>query len=78
MLRMMLKTWGYAVEEADDGDKAVKAVRDKPFDAVLTDVRMGRVDGIAALRQILSYNPALPVILMTAKTDDGSKIQGME
>ena len=51
MLRMMLKTWGYAVEEADDGGTAVKAVRDKAFDAVLTDVRMGRVDGIPSLSE---------------------------
>ena len=77
MLRMMLKTWGYAVEEADDGGTAVKAVRDKAFDAVLTDVRMGRVDGIAALRQILSYNPALPVILMTAYSSVQTAVEAL-
>jgi len=44
----------------------VEAVRAKPYDVVLTDVRMGRMDGIHALRGILDYNPALPVVLMTA------------
>ncbi len=66
MLRLMLKSWGYAVDEADDGDEAVQKVREKAYDAVLTDVRMARTDGIAAMKQILSYNPSLPVILMTA------------
>ena len=33
---------------------------------MLTDVRMGKVNGIEAMKQILSYNPSLPVILMTA------------
>ncbi|MDO5536206.1 MAG: sigma-54 dependent transcriptional regulator [Desulfovibrionaceae bacterium] len=66
MLRMMLKSWGYTVVEAADGDEAVEAVRKDSFDAVLTDVRMGRTDGISAMKQILSYNPSLPVILMTA------------
>src|SRR5574344_296777 len=66
MLRTMLKSWGYAVEEATDGDEAVQRVREQAFDAVLTDVRMARMDGIDALRGILDYNPALPVILMTA------------
>lgn len=66
MLRMMLKTWGYQVEEAADGDEAVEKVREKAFDAVLTDVRMGRVDGIEAMKGILSFNPSMPVILMTA------------
>lgn len=66
MLRMMLKSWGYTVEEAVDGDEAVEKVHAKAFDAVLTDVRMGKVNGIEAMKQILSYNPSLPVILMTA------------
>ena len=50
MLRMMLQAWGYSVDEAADGDLAVEAVRAKPYDVVLTDVRMGRMDGIHALR----------------------------
>ena len=66
MLSMMLKSWGYTVEEAADGDEAVEKVHAKAFDAVLTDVRMGKVNGIEAMKQILSYNPSLPVILMTA------------
>lgn len=66
MLRMMLRSWGYEVDEADDGEAAVAAVRAQPYDAVLTDVRMARMDGISALKGIQAYNPALPVILMTA------------
>lgn len=66
MLRTMLRSWNYEVHDADDGDTAIAAVREQAFDAVLTDVRMARVDGIGTLRGILEYNPALPVILMTA------------
>ncbi len=66
MLKTMLRSWGYNVEQASDGDEAVALVQEKPFDVVLTDVRMARMDGINALKEILAYNPALPVILMTA------------
>lgn len=66
MLRTMLRSWGYTVEEASDGDEAVALVREKGYDAVLTDVRMARMDGIHALRAMLEYNPSLPVVLMTA------------
>lgn len=66
MLRMMLRAWNYEVEEASDGDEAVQKVVDSSFDVVLTDMRMARMDGIAALKSIAAYNPALPVILMTA------------
>ncbi|MDD2966386.1 MAG: sigma-54 dependent transcriptional regulator [Desulfovibrionaceae bacterium] len=66
MLKTMMRSWNYTVTEASDGDEAVRLVREQAFDAVLTDVKMARVDGIAALRGMLDYNPALPVILMTA------------
>ncbi len=66
MLGMMLRSWGYEVAECRDGAEAVAAVHEHSYDAVLTDVRMAGMDGIAALKGILAYNPALPVILMTA------------
>lgn len=66
MLKMMLKSWGYVADTARDGDEAVSMVREKAYDAVLTDVRMGKTDGITAMKQIISFNPSLPVILMTA------------
>ena len=66
MLRTMLRSWGFTVEEATDGDEAVERVRERAFDAVLSDVRMARMDGIHALKAMLEYNPALPVVLMTA------------
>lgn len=66
MLRTMLRSWGFTVEEAGDGDEAVKMVREKYFDVVLTDVRMAKMDGIQALKSMIAYNPALPVVLMTA------------
>ena len=66
MLKTMLRSWGFNVEEATDGDEAVERVRERAFDAVLSDVRMARMDGIHALKAMLEYNPALPVVLMTA------------
>lgn len=77
MLRTMLRSWGYTVEEATDGDEAVALVREKSFDAVLTDVRMARMDGIHALRNILEYNPALPVVLMTAYSSVETAVEAL-
>ena len=77
MLRTMLRSWGYEVADVDDGDAAIDAVREAPYDAVLTDVRMARVDGITALRDILSYNPALPVLLMTAYSSVETAVEAL-
>lgn len=66
MLCNMLKEWGWRCVEADDGDTAVKAVKEHSYDAVLMDVRMARMSGREAFDYIHKYNPALPVVIMTA------------
>jgi two-component system, NtrC family, response regulator HydG len=66
MLRTLLSGWGYAITEADDGSSAMEAVRRKPFDLILMDIRMIRVSGLEALTEIKAYNPAIPVVIMTA------------
>ena len=77
MLRTMLRSWGDTVDEAADGDEAVALVREKAFDVVLTDVRMARMDGIHALKGILEYNPALPVVLMTAYSSVETAVEAL-
>ena len=66
MLRTLLGGWGYDVAEADDGQSAVEAVHKKPFDLILMDIRMIRVSGLEALVEIKRFNPAIPVVVMTA------------
>lgn len=66
MLRALLGGWGYNIFEADDGSTAIEEVKNRYFDLILMDVRMLKVSGLEALAQIKSYNPAIPVIIMTA------------
>ncbi len=66
MLKVLLSEWGYEIVEADDGSGAVDAVEKRPFDLVLMDIRMVKVSGIEALDRIKAFNPAIPVIIMTA------------
>jgi two-component system response regulator HydG len=66
MLRTLISGWGYAVSEADDGAAAIENVKEIPYDLVLMDVRMVKVSGLEALEKIKTYNPAIPVIIMTA------------
>lgn len=66
MLVSMLAEWGWDCAQADDGTTAVAAVEKYPYDAVLMDVRMAKMDGREAFTRIQAINPALPVIIMTA------------
>jgi two-component system response regulator HydG len=78
MLRTLLGEWGYEIFEADDGSTAVENVRNRPFDLVLMDVRMLRVSGLEALEQIKAFNPAIPVIIMTAYSSVETAIHAMK
>jgi two-component system response regulator HydG len=78
MLVAMLGSWGYEVDTADDGAMAVTRVRERAYDVVLTDVRMAEVDGIEALRRIKSYNPYLPVLIMTAYSSVDVAVQALK
>lgn len=52
-------------------------MRERAFDAVLTDVRMARMDGIHTLKSVLEYNPALPVVLMTAYSSVETAVEAL-
>lgn len=78
MLKTLLSRWGYAVEEADDGDGAVSLVRERPWDLILMDVRMARLSGLEALPEIRSLNPAIPVIIMTAYSSVEAAVEALK
>lgn len=77
MLRTVLRGWGYATDEADDGEGAVAAVHERAWDAVLMDVRMARMGGIEALKNIVEYNPAIPVLIMTAYSSVETAVEAL-
>ena len=77
MLEALLGRWGLAVTSAGDGKEAVARVCERPFDVVLMDIRMPDMDGITALKEIRKYNPAVPVVLMTAYSAVESAVEAM-
>lgn len=78
MLRTLLSGWGYEITEADDGDTAIEKAREQPFDLILVDIRMIRVSGIEALEEIKSFNPAIPVIIMTAYSSVETAVEALK
>lgn len=77
-LQTIARSWGYRVSTADDGSTAVAMVKEQPFDMILMDVRMAEMDGIEALRQIKSYNPAIPILIMTAYSSVASAVDAIK
>ncbi|MFO7875958.1 MAG: sigma-54 dependent transcriptional regulator [Desulfovermiculus sp.] len=77
-LKTVLKSWNFQVSEAEDGQSAVSQVQNTAFDLILMDVRMAVLDGIEALQQIKTYNPSIPVIIMTAYSSVESAVEAMK
>ncbi|MFT3759424.1 sigma 54-interacting transcriptional regulator [Thauera sp.] len=66
LMSVVLEKEGYQPVCVADGQEAIDAFRAEPADLVLLDVRMPRVDGLEALRQLKEIRPEVPMILMTA------------
>jgi two-component system response regulator HydG len=77
-LKTIVRSWGYAIETADDGDTAAAMVKSTQVDLVLTDVRMARMSGIELLDRIKAYNPSIPVIIMTAYSSVASAVEALK
>ena len=78
VLKTVLKGWGYDIHEANDGHVAVNKVKITPFDLILMDIRMLKLSGIEALKQIKVFNPAIPIIIMTAYSSVETAVEALK
>ncbi|MBM4120609.1 MAG: sigma-54-dependent Fis family transcriptional regulator [Nitrospira sp.] len=66
LLADALEKDGYEVEIAGGGAEAIALGRTRQFDVVLTDIKMGTVDGLAVLREFRQRSPETAIVLLTA------------
>ena len=78
MVHSYLINEGYEVIEASHGEEAIKLVNKEKIDLVLLDIMMPGMDGYQTLREIRTIQKKLPVILLTAKTEEFDKLLGLE
>jgi DNA-binding NtrC family response regulator len=64
-LNQALQLAGYRTELAQSGRLALEVVAARPVDAVVMDVKMPDLDGLAALERLSALRPGLPVIMMS-------------
>lgn len=78
MLAFTLKSAGYEVVEAVDGEDGLEKARNHSIQLVLTDQNMPRMDGltlIRSLREMPQYK-AVPILMLTTESSDAMKVQG--
>ena len=72
----LLKYEGYNTVKAYDGMEALKALEENRIDLILLDVMMPRMNGLSALMK-LRENYHIPVIILSAKTEESDKVSGL-
>ncbi|MFA5113639.1 MAG: response regulator [Candidatus Margulisiibacteriota bacterium] len=80
LLTLMLKSQGYAVITAGDGQEALEKARGEAPDLILLDVMLPRMDGYKVARMLKfdeNYSH-IPIIMLTAKIQDRDKQTGLE
>ncbi|MBF5044244.1 sigma-54-dependent Fis family transcriptional regulator [Aggregicoccus sp. 17bor-14] len=66
ILTLSLTEQGYEVRSVADGEEALRELAARPYDVLVSDVRMPRLDGLSLLPRALELQPALTVIVMSA------------
>ena len=68
---------GYDVKSFEDGRTIAQEIRENPCELLLLDLMLPGKDGVAILKEIREFSD-LPVIILTAKTDEFDKVMGLE
>jgi DNA-binding response OmpR family regulator len=69
---------GYEVSTASDGETGIRLASDERPDALILNVMLPRTDGFSVCRHIRERNPALPILILTAKDEVKDKVLGLE
>ena len=76
-IKFNLEHDGYEVDTAYDGEEALEKIRSKNYDAILLDLMLPKVDGLEVCRIVREFSN-VPIIMLTAKSDDIDKLIGFE
>ena len=78
LLTDLLEGEGFQVRTAEDGAKALTAVKQKKPDLLILDIMMPNKSGYDVCREIRQTDPLLPILMLTAKSEDVDKVLGLE
>jgi DNA-binding response OmpR family regulator len=73
-----LEREGFAVQVASTGQAALAQIRARPPDLILLDLMLPGMDGLEVCRQVRGREPYIPVVMLTARSEDVDKVVGLE
>jgi DNA-binding response OmpR family regulator len=76
-IRKGLEAHGFVVETCQNGDEGYALATSRPYDALLLDIMLPGRDGLSILRNLRERKVALPVILLTARSELNERVEGL-
>jgi len=73
-----LEEEGFPVDVAFDGEEGVKKAESQPFDLILMDLMLPKMDGLAAIRYLRENDIQTPVLCLTARDSVDDKVSGLD
>jgi DNA-binding response OmpR family regulator len=77
-IQQILMSRRYIVETAKDGEEGLDKLFNNPYDAIILDIMMPKIDGLAVLEQMRKAEIDTPVLMLTAKCDVKDRVKGLD
>ena len=77
-LKRSLEFEGFTVDLARDGEEAIQRAFDKKPDLIVLDIMLPKVNGFEVCRTVRKYDSTIPIVILSAKGDEGDKVLGLE
>jgi DNA-binding response OmpR family regulator len=77
LLEANLRTEGFEVVSAHDGEDAIELFTSKPTDLILLDLMMPKLDGFSTCQRIRQFSN-VPIIILTAKGEEQDRVRGLD
>ena len=74
VLQITLSLFDFEVADASTGERAIELTAHNLFDAILLDMNMPGMGGIAACRELRRRSPSLPILMLTVRDSDEDKM----
>ncbi len=73
-----LEEEGFRISHFETGERALKSLEVERFDLIILDVMLPGMDGFEACRLIRKLDPRVPILMLTARSEDADRVEGLE
>jgi DNA-binding response OmpR family regulator len=78
VLKRGLEEGGYAVDVAHDGEEGLELAELEPYDLIVLDVMLPKLDGLAVARRLRSQRRQMPILMLTARDAVDHRVAGLD